>query len=90
MSILHLFIRPSEPCIFAIFKPAIFKFWILIEDYIKINEINVFFDSLSISSDIELRLGDSQIKMFYHFLRIFPITIKFRVDPMIYFGSSDH
>jgi hypothetical protein len=90
MVILHLFIRPPEPCIFAIFKPVIFKFWILIEDYIKINEINEFFDSLSISSEIELRLGDSQINIFYHFLRIFPIAIKFRVDPMINFGSSNH
>jgi hypothetical protein len=32
MGILRLSFRPSEPCIFANFKPTIFKFWILIED----------------------------------------------------------
>jgi hypothetical protein len=34
MAILHLSIRTFEPCIFAIFKPTIFKFWIILEDYI--------------------------------------------------------
>jgi hypothetical protein len=46
--------RPSEPCIFAIFDPTIFKFRILIEDYIKINDTSGFFDSLSISSQIKI------------------------------------
>jgi hypothetical protein len=54
MAILKLSIRPSDPFIFVIFKPTIFKFWVLIEDYIRINDILGFFDSLSISSEIEL------------------------------------
>jgi hypothetical protein len=37
-------------CIFAILEATIFKFWILIEDYIRINGTLGFFDSLSISS----------------------------------------
>jgi hypothetical protein len=49
---------------------------------------------LSISSEIELGLGPSQIKFFliiYHpFLGIFPIPLKFRVDPMIHFGNINH
>jgi hypothetical protein len=64
MAILRLSIRPSGPCIFVICQPTIFKFWILIEHYIRINETFGFFDSLSISSKLELRLGPSQIKMF--------------------------
>jgi hypothetical protein len=63
MAILHLYIRPSEPCIFVIFEPAIFKFRNIIEDYIKINDTFGFFDSLSISSEIEFVLGPSQIKI---------------------------
>jgi hypothetical protein len=50
------------------------------------------FDLVSISSEIGLGLGPSQIKIFliifHHFLRIFPIAIKFRVALMMYFGSS--
>jgi hypothetical protein len=38
MAILHLSIRLYEPCIFAILKPTIFKFWRLIEGYMRINE----------------------------------------------------
>jgi hypothetical protein len=49
-------IRPSEPCLFAIFKPTIFKFWILIGDYIKINHIFGFLDLLSISSEICMKI----------------------------------
>jgi hypothetical protein len=64
MAILHLSIRPSESYIFAIFKPTIFKFWILLEDYIRINDTFGFFDSSPISSKIELGLGPSQIKIF--------------------------
>jgi hypothetical protein len=45
-------------------KPTIFKFWILIENYIRINETFEFFDSLCIRSEIELGLGPSQI-IFY-------------------------
>jgi hypothetical protein len=65
MTILHLSIHPSEPYIFAIFKPKIFKFWILIEDYMRINETLEFFDLLSLSSVIELGLGPSQINIFF-------------------------
>jgi hypothetical protein len=62
MAIWHLSVRPSECCIFAIFKPTIIKFWILMEDYVRI--INIwFFDSWSISSEIELGLGPSQINI---------------------------
>jgi hypothetical protein len=71
MVILHLCIRPSEPCFFAIFKPTIFKFWILIEDYIRINDTFGFSDSFSISSEIELGLGSSQIKFFLFISSIF-------------------
>jgi hypothetical protein len=58
MAILRLSIRPSEP---SIFEPTIFKFWILIEDYMRINDTFGFFNSFSISSEIELGLGPSQI-----------------------------
>jgi hypothetical protein len=64
MAILHLSIRLSEPCIFAIFKPTTLKFWILIEDYIRITDSFGSSDSLSISSEIELGLGPFQIKIF--------------------------
>jgi hypothetical protein len=81
MAILHLSIRPSQPCVFAIFKPAISKFWILIEGYIRINNTFGISDSLSISFEIELGLGPSQIKIFFiifhHFLRIISIPLKF-------------
>jgi hypothetical protein len=40
MAILRLSIRPSEPCIYAIFKPTVFKFWIHIEDYMSQNVSN--------------------------------------------------
>jgi hypothetical protein len=55
MVILHLTIHPCEPGLFAIFKPTIL--WYLIEDYIRINNTFGFFDSLSISSEVELGLG---------------------------------
>jgi hypothetical protein len=61
MAILRLSIRLSESCIFAIFRPKIFKFWIPIENYMRINDTLGFFDSFSISSEIELGLGPSQI-----------------------------
>jgi hypothetical protein len=94
MVILLLFIHPSESCIFTIFKPIVFKFLILIENYIGINDTFGFFDSLSISSEIELGLGTSRIRIFKiifnNYLRIFPTVIIFRVDPMIYFDISNH
>jgi hypothetical protein len=69
------------------------QFWILIADYIKINDTFGFFDSSSKSSEIELGLGPSQIMIFHivfhHFLRILPIAVRFRVDVLIYFGSSN-
>jgi hypothetical protein len=50
---------------FGIIKPILFfKIWILIEDYMRINATFGFFESFSISSEIELRLGPSQIKIF--------------------------
>jgi hypothetical protein len=69
MAILRFLISPSEPCIFAIFKPTNFKFWI--ENYITKNDTSGFFDKLSISSAIELQLGPSRIKGFFYFLRHF-------------------
>jgi hypothetical protein len=94
MALLRLSICPSEPFIFPIFKSTIFKFWFLIEDYIKFdNDTFGFFDSLSIISEIELGLRPYQIIfliIFHHFLWIFPIPLKLRVDPIIYFGSSNH
>jgi hypothetical protein len=57
-------ILPDGPCIIVIFQPTIFKFWILIEDYIRINDTFGFLDSLSISSEIELGLEPSQNKIF--------------------------
>jgi hypothetical protein len=60
-----IYIRPSEPCIFAFFRPTIFKFRILIEDYMRINETFGFFDLLPISSEKKLGLEPSQIKMFF-------------------------
>jgi hypothetical protein len=66
MAILRLSIHPSEPCIFAIFNPTIFKFRILLGDYkISINDMFGFFDTLFISSEIELGLGFSQIKFVF-------------------------
>jgi hypothetical protein len=64
MAILSLSICSSEPCIFAILKPTIFKVWILIEEYIRIKDTFGFFDLFTISSEIELGLGPSQIKIF--------------------------
>jgi hypothetical protein len=71
MAILRLSIRPSEPSIFAIFKPTIFKFRILIGDYIIINNTFGFLDALSIGSDMELGLGPSQIKIFLNYISSF-------------------
>jgi hypothetical protein len=93
MAILHLSIRQSESCIFAMYKPTIFMFLILLEDYVRINDTFGFFDTFSVNSEIELGLGSSQIKnllLYHHFLRICPIALKVSVDPMIYFGSSIH
>jgi hypothetical protein len=42
MAILRFAISPAEPCLFAIFKPGTFKFWILIENYITTNEKSGF------------------------------------------------
>jgi hypothetical protein len=60
------------------------------EYYIRINGVFGFFDSSSMSSEIEFGLGPFQIKIFflifYHFLRIFPFLLKFKIDSMIYFG----
>jgi hypothetical protein len=67
MAVLRLIIRPSEPCIFAILKPKIFKFWIHIEDYIRNNNTFGFLDSSSKISEIELGLRPSQIKVFIYF-----------------------
>jgi hypothetical protein len=63
MAILRLSIRLSELCIFAVFRPTIFNFWILIEDYTRIIVTFEFSDFLSISSEIEVELGPSQIKI---------------------------
>jgi hypothetical protein len=65
MVILRLSIRSSLPCDFAIFEPKIIKFWNLIEDCIKINDMSGIFDLLSINSGIELEFGPSQIKVFF-------------------------
>jgi hypothetical protein len=69
MAILRFPISLSEPCIFVIFKPINFKFWILIKNYITTNYTFGFFDKLSISSGIEVELGPSRIKGFFYFLR---------------------
>jgi hypothetical protein len=62
MAILRFPIGPSEPCIFVIFKPINFKFWILIENYKTTNDTSGFFDKLFISSEIELEFGPSRVK----------------------------
>jgi hypothetical protein len=64
MAILCFPVGPTELCIFAIFKPINFKFWILIEKYITTNDTSGFFDKLSISYGIMLELGPSRIKSF--------------------------
>jgi hypothetical protein len=74
-------ISPSEPCIFAIFKPKNFKFWILIENYITTNDTYEFFDKLSISLIINYISS--------HFLSSH-LDIEFRVNLMIHFGSKNH
>jgi hypothetical protein len=71
MAILRFPISPFEPCIFAIFKPTNFKFWILIKNYITTNNTSGFFEKLSISSGIEPELGPSRIQGFFDFLRHF-------------------
>jgi hypothetical protein len=68
MVILILSIRPFESCIFAICKPIVLKFQILIEDYIRIKDTFGFFDLLSINSKIDLGLGPSQIKIFLNYV----------------------
>jgi ABC-type microcin C transport system permease subunit YejB len=94
MAILRFPISPSEHCIFAIFKPINFKFWVLICNYITTNDTSGFFDKLSISSVIELELGPSRIKGFFYYISLHFISlhldIEFRVNLMIYFGSSNH
>jgi hypothetical protein len=65
MAILRFPISPSEHCIFAIFKPINFKFWVLIENYITTNVTSRFFDKFSISSVIELELGPSVLRVFF-------------------------
>jgi hypothetical protein len=65
MAILRFPSSPSEHCLFAIFKPENFKFWILIENYITTNDTYEFFDKLSISSGIELEIVPSRIKDFF-------------------------
>jgi hypothetical protein len=78
MAILRFPISPSEPSIFAIFKPKIFKFWILIENYITTNDTSGFFDKLSNSSGIELELEPSRIKgFFYYIFFLFALTQPF-------------
>jgi hypothetical protein len=85
MAILHLSIRSSEPCIFAIFKPTIFKFWILIKDYMRINDKFGFYETSSISSEIWSRILPNIFQLiFHHFSRIFPNLLKFRVDPIFW------
>jgi hypothetical protein len=64
MAILRLSVHSPEPCTFAILKPKIIKFWTFIEDYIRINDTFGFFDLSSISPEIELGLGPSQIKIY--------------------------
>jgi hypothetical protein len=61
IAILRLFARPPVPFIFTIIKPTIFKLQIFIEEYIRINDTFGFFDSISISSEIEHGLGPFQI-----------------------------
>jgi hypothetical protein len=68
MAILRFFISPSEPCTFAIFKPTNFKFWILMKNYITTNDTSGFFEKLSISAEIELRLGPFRIKGFFSYI----------------------
>jgi hypothetical protein len=65
MAILRLSIRPSERFIFAISRHTIFKYQILIEDYTRIHDTFEFFNSMPISSEIELGFGASQIKIFF-------------------------
>jgi hypothetical protein len=60
MAILCFPVSPSEPCIFVIFKLKNSKFRILIEKYITTNDTFGFFDKLSISSGIVLKLGPSR------------------------------
>jgi hypothetical protein len=62
MAILRLSIRSLS--IFAILRPTIFKFWILIENYTKINDTFGYL-WFTIRSEIELGLEPSQIKIFY-------------------------
>jgi hypothetical protein len=63
MAILRLSTRQSEP--------TILNFWILTEDYTRINDTYGFFALLPISSEIELELGPSQTKIFLIILHHF-------------------
>jgi hypothetical protein len=86
MAILRFIISPSEPCIFAIFKPKNQKkkLWILIENYITTNETSGFFDKLSISSGIELELGPSHIKDYFNFSSIPELIDNFKIMSTIF------
>jgi hypothetical protein len=75
MAILRFFISPSEPCTFAIFKPTNLKFWILMKNYITTNDTSGFFDKLSNSSEIELRLGPFRIKVFFYHISSLSVRI---------------
>jgi hypothetical protein len=74
MAILRFPISPSEPSIFAIFKPKNSKFWILIGNYITKNDTSGFFDKLSNSSGIELELEPYRIKGFFIIFFFFSLS----------------
>jgi hypothetical protein len=78
----------SYQSVWAILESRNLKFWILIENYITANDTSVFFYKLSISSGIELELGTSRIKGFFYYISSH-LEIEFRVNLMIYFGSSE-
>jgi hypothetical protein len=89
MAIYRLFIRPSEPCIFVIFRSMIiFKFWILIESYKRINDTFGFLDFLSKSSGFDPKFSFFQY-IYSHFISSH-LAIEFRVDSIICFDSLNH
>jgi hypothetical protein len=62
-------VRPSSRLsvpyfFFAIFQPRVLKFWILMEDYLRTKSTAFIYDPLPRSSEIDLGLEPSLIRVF--------------------------
>jgi hypothetical protein len=65
MAILRFHISLSEPCIFAIFEPKNFKFWILIENYITTNDTSGFVISCLLALELNTNYYPPALRIFF-------------------------